>query len=312
MISAVFIPGVISLSVTKVFGLNAAAVSSVSSDAAGPSPPYSPPPAMSTIFFTIFFCPPELVKREERDRSPLLRLMLPTAGLLRSRSWRLIGAKVTSSRCLQQRRAGAPVGAEGEHLAAAGIGCEAWSACHASAADGVQGAPREGKSASQHVKHRGRSITNSKGVLRRSPTGRLPEERPAPKGRLPLTRDVAATMERGRRDRERRSRSKTHEDAEGGKPLIPHAILGIIGANALVYLCWQETSFRRFMVATLVCPSVNPRRPGASTPSRCNKPIHTDHEACCMILGQELRRLVCWRPERRATTHAGHKHLFSL
>ena len=312
MISAVFIPGVISLSVTKVFGLNAAAVSSVSSDAAGPSPPYSPPPAMSTIFLTIFFCPPELVKREERDRSPLLRLMLPTAGLLRSRSWRLIGAKVTSSRCLQQRRAGAPVGAEGEHLAAAGIGCEAWSACHASAADGVQGAPREGKSASQHVKHRGRSITNSKGVLRRSPTGRLPEERPAPKGRLPLTRDVAATMERGRRDRERWSRSKTHEDAEGGEPLIPHAIMGIIGANALIYFCWQETSFRRFMVATLVCPSVKPRRPGASTPSRCNKPIHTDHEACCMILGQELRRLVCWRPERRATAHACHKHLFSL
>jgi len=97
-------------------------------------------------------------------------------------------------------------------------------------------------SAERPKKPKGRSIGENNGLRSRS-AGRRPDQRASPR-RHPLTRDVSA-LEKKRRQHESTSRRRGGGLDENYP--TPYAIWGIIGANCVVFVMWQNASIRRFM-----------------------------------------------------------------
>ena len=109
-------------------------------------------------------------------------------------------------------------------------------------------------------KSKARSVSEKAGIRSRT-TGRRPDTRVARKGRVPLTRDVVAKVEKDHQSRERRSR-EGREDAHEQPNAVPRVLVGIVGANVVVFILWQSTATRRFMGKNFAVSSAGVVREG--------------------------------------------------
>ena len=132
-------------------------------------------------------------------------------------------------------------GAREERPEARGDGAGSETRVHVAARDAECGPSAPDASASRR---RGRSI-GERGRLRTRSTGRRPDQRSSAERAGQARAQVARAGQEARQSRSRRAQTDW-EEVEERSPR-PYALWGVIGANCLVYLMWQDTSMRRFM-----------------------------------------------------------------